>query len=123
MDKDRQYNIQLKKFKQFKLEKNEDGIWAIKCKHGQVQPNDYEEKRYLYVGIYGHRGGLNLITAKFPEFIQTQDGQGQGVYKFPAEYLGNAEFIDMLEIKRKGNGPSNPFWLQKYRYQSTGNIA
>lgn len=62
---DRIWNLYLKKFKdKFLLKKNENGIWYIRCKYGQIQLFSLTRHLLVYVGDYRSKQHLNWFMKK-----------------------------------------------------------
>jgi hypothetical protein len=80
-NKDSDYNNQLKKFgDRYFLERNEDNIWAIRCKYGQIQPNDHRGEYLLAVRL----GSCRLPRTEL-SYELTQDASDAKVLRFRAE--------------------------------------
>jgi len=60
------WNRYLKKYSDdYKVYRNDEGIWTINCKYGFIQPYSIKHKQLIAVLTYKTQRGVNILLKKF----------------------------------------------------------
>lgn len=108
-----EYNKYLNKYtKKYQLQTNEDGIVAIKCKFGTIEPNGLTNGTLGYWGFFHSIRKTHAYMKRLPDWVEiTQNADDGFCIKFPEEKIEDLE--DPLQIrKRKKISPETLIKLQ-----------
>lgn len=84
--------------KTYKVQRGEDDIWEIPCKHGDIEP--YSLTELCCCQGFPNRIGINRLKEKLPEYCTvTQDANSEIVFKFPNEKLD--EIAEIVKAKKR----------------------
>jgi hypothetical protein len=93
-------NYMKKYAKTYQLKKMEDGIIAIKCKFGTIEPNGISKGTLGYWGFFHSLRKTNSYKKRLPDWVEiTQDASDGFSIKFPESRITELETV--LEIRKK----------------------
>lgn len=82
----------------YKTRKNENGIWGIPCKKGNIEP--YSHKELCCYQEFKNRLGINTMKDKLPKYCEiTQETATGLVFKFPNQRL--KEIAEIVKAKKR----------------------
>jgi hypothetical protein len=105
----KEWNSYLKKYeKEYKVFKDEIGIWSIKCKHGFIQPHSMIDKELAAILNFKSQRGINLLkSACLSQQLQTsritQEGDQDIVIVFNEKEIKTASCVFGCSKKKKLN--------------------
>jgi len=98
-EQEHQFENYVRQFsKTYKVQRGEDDIWEIPCKHGDIEP--YSLTELCCYQSFPNRIGINRLKEKLPEYCTvTQDASSEIVFKFPNDKL--TEIADIVKAKKR----------------------
>ena len=99
--KDSIWNTYLKKYSnKYQLVHDENNIWQIKCKYGNIQLHSFSKKELCYVSEFKTKQKTTFQKKKIPKFCDvTQGGDFDFVCKFPENRL--EEVVDLFYVRKR----------------------
>lgn len=97
----KQYNEYLRKYEDtYQTYRNDDNVYVIKTKHGNIQPFSVDCKFLCFYGNLLSRSKKTWLIKKLPTYcLVTQEADTEVVFKFPENQL--IWLSKMLKITKK----------------------
>ena len=110
VEMDQIWNNYLKKYrKDYKIQKDEAGVWTIRCKYGNIQPYSLcRSKQLCFVADFNSPRRLSSFVSKTKDLSckNTQEGYCDMVLVFNEEDL--AKFAEVCRIRKKRHIKTTP---------------